>query len=178
MNVNRSRKIFRIRDMSSVCLLAFSLLLFGSSALACSCAPYPADEAEAVAMAYERADAVFLGTVTGVRSKRLQPLSVRDATFELSSSWKGLSSYDGAVVRSADGELACGFNFRKSNRYLVFAHWDADQGILWTNMCELTREESEATGLIKVLDELKEQEEADHHDTGKNATQPRRNYIL
>jgi hypothetical protein len=124
-------------------------------------------------MAYERADAVFLGTVTDVRSKRLQPLSVRDASFEVTSTWKGLSSYDGAVVRSADGELACGFNFRKSSRYLVFAHWDAGQGILWTNMCELTRKASEATGMIKVLDELKEREEAGYRDNDKDATQSR-----
>lgn len=173
MGLNASIRILTARKLMVVFLLAVSLLFVSPHSFACSCAAYPADEAKAVAMAYGRADAVFLGIVTGVRSKRLQPLSVRDATFEVTSSWKGLSSYDGAVVRSANGELACGFNFRKSSRYLVFAHWDAEQGILWTNMCELTRKESEATGLIKVLNDLNEQEEADHQDIDKDPTQPR-----
>ena len=105
-------------------------------------------------MAQGLADAIFLGTVTEMGSGQWRNLTIRDATFRVSRSWKGLNGRDVAVVRSAASEISCGFEFRKTRRYLVFAHWQ--DGILWTNMCELTRMESEAQGLIKALDNLKQ----------------------
>jgi len=138
-------------------LLAF-IICMPSLTFACSCMAYPEDEAKAVAIAFARADVIFLGTVSAVKSKRFRPLAVRDATFDVLSVWKGQIGRNLTVVRAAIGVLACGYKFRKSGNYLVFANWDAEQEILWTNMCELTREQSKAQGLIRELDKLKESE--------------------
>jgi hypothetical protein len=171
MAPNESKRIVREHELAVVWFLAIGLLLASSSSFACSCAVYPADEAKAVAMAYGRADAIFLGVVTAVKSKILLPLPVRDATFEVMVSWKGLSGFDRTVVRAAISESACGFKFRKQGRYLVFANWDSKKGILRTNMCELTREESEAQGLIKELDALNQLEESNPHGADGSVVQ-------
>lgn len=154
MASNQSKRGVGERELGTACLLAISFLLVSPSTFACSCAPYPADEAKAVAIAYSRADVIFLGVATDVRSKLLLPLRVRDTAFEVVASWKGLGGDDGTIVRAAISEMACGFKFVKRGRYLVFANWDPGTGVLWTNMCELTREESKAQGLIKELDAL------------------------
>ena len=121
-------------------------------------------------MAYARADVIFLGSVTGTQSSKLRALSVRDVSFDVLVSWKGLSGHSGAVVRTAKGELACGFKFRRRGRYLVVAYWDTDQNVLWTNMCELTRKEAEARDLIAALDKLVGQKKAVHEEADEDAT--------
>ena len=157
---DHSKRRVIAREAITACLLAISCLLFSPSSFACTCMPYPADEAKAVAMAYGSANVIFLGVATATKSKLLLPLRVRDTTFEVIKSWKGLGGNDAIVVRAAISEMSCGFKFHKGDRYLVFANWDPDNGSLWTNMCELTREESQAQGLIKALDTLKQQNEA------------------
>lgn len=144
-----SRKIL-LALVGLVCALLVSLDTF-----ACSCAPYPEDEAKAAARAYHQADAIFLGAVSAVKSRRFRPLPVRDTTFEILAAWKGLKNAKEALVRSAIGEIGCGYKFGKSGTYLVFAYWDERQQILTTNMCELNRKESAARGLIAELDKLK-----------------------
>ena len=159
MGSDQSERGVRERLLVAACLLAIGFLLISPRTFACSCAPFPADEAKAAAIAYGRADVIFLGVATGVTTKLLLPLRVRDTTFEVIASWKGLGSNDAIVVRAAISEMACGFKFRKRGRYIVFANWDPDTGSLWTNLCELTREESHAQGLIKALDALKQEKE-------------------
>ena len=149
------------RKVVTAYLLVVSLLMIAPRSFACTCAPYPADEAKATAIAFGRADVIFLGIATGVKSKLLLPLRVRDTTFEVIASWKGGGGEEAIVVRAAISEMACGFKFRKGGRYLVFANREPDKGILWTNMCELTRAESQAQGLMKALDTLKRQREAE-----------------
>ena len=138
--------------------LGVSLLLVADSAFACSCAAFPPDETKAAQIAYSRADVVFLGVVTNVDSgfARLPPS--RDTTFDVFTTWKGLSGHEQTVVRTAIDEAACGFRFQERVWYLVFANWDRKKKVLWTNMCELTRTEAEAQGLIKALDDLVQQE--------------------
>ena len=161
MASNQSERGVGKRELGTACLLAASFLLFVSpSTFACSCAAFPADEAKAIAIAYSRADVIFLGVAIDVRAKWQLPLRVRDTTFVVEASWKGLGGDDGTIVRTAISETACGFKFRKRGRYLVFANWDPRKGILWTNLCELTREESNAQGLIKELDALIQQKRA------------------
>lgn len=86
-------------------------------------------------------------------------MAVRDTSFDLQQVWKGLISRSGVVVRSANGEIACGYRFRKPGEYLVFAYWDADHQILTTSMCDLNREASNAKTLIRELDRIKQQKE-------------------
>ena len=139
-------------------VLGIGMFLGTQSAQACSCAAFPADETKAAKIALDRADVVFLGVVTDVRSKLVMLPPSRDATFDVYISWKGLSGHDQTVVRTAVDEAACGFKFQKRSWYLVFGNWDRKKKILRTNMCELTREESKAQGLIKALDALTQRE--------------------
>lgn len=134
--------------------LLIGFVLEPTWALACSCMPFPADEAKAAASAYALADVIFLGTVKSTVSRRLSHLAVRDTTFEVQQSWKGLNGLDAVVVRSANGEIACGYRFRKPGDYLVFAYWDADRHIFTTSMCDLNREASKAQSLISALDRI------------------------
>lgn len=140
-------------------LFLTTLILAPSAAVACSCAAFPDDDAQAAAIAHARADAVFLGVVTGIKTKRWRlPIGVRETTFDVRKAWKGLSGRNPAVVLSAIGSIACGYKFTKPGEYLVFAYWDVDRQILTTNMCELTRKASEADGLIRELDKAKSDE--------------------
>lgn len=154
MKVPRLGHVNRKTGLISGWLLATGISLSSANAFACMCVPYPADAVKAVVMAQGVANVIFLGTVTEMNSGQWRNLSIRDATFTVSRSWKGLNGRNVTVVRSAKHEMSCGFEFRKTSRYLVFAHWQ--DGMLWTNMCELTREEFESQGLIKALDSLKQ----------------------
>lgn len=135
-------------------------LITSTDSFGCSCAAYPDDEAKAARLAYTQADAVFLGSVTRIKSRPIHWPPVRDSFFDVEKFWKGHRWIEDTVVRSAMSETACGFKFRKGTRYLVFAYWDEKRGILWTNMCELNREESEAQGLIRELDSLESTEQS------------------
>lgn len=130
-------------------------ILTPQNAVACTCMPFPNDEAKAAAMAFAMADVIFVGVVTDVKTKRLRPLAVRDTTFEVLQAWKGPVGGDLTVVRSAVGEIACGYEFDKPGEYLVFAYWDVEHQILTTSMCDLNRESSRAVGLITELDKIK-----------------------
>lgn len=136
-------------------LLVAGVISLPLPAFACTCMAYPDDAAEAAAIAYARADAIFLGVVTDVKKKWLRALRVRHTTFDVLFAWKGLSGSNPAVVRSVIGEIGCGYKFGKQGTYLVLASWDIEREILTTNMCELNRKESEAQDLIKEFDKLK-----------------------
>lgn len=134
-------------------ILALIFLCPPQAAQACSCAAFPNDLEKAVAMAYALADVVFLGDVMAMRKTFLGILGQREVTFAVRDVWKG-SIQDTTLVRTNIGEIACGFNFKKRNSYLVFAYWDPQRQHLTTSFCDLTRAEAEATGAISVLDRL------------------------
>lgn len=140
-------------------ILALFLLCAPQAANACSCMPFPNDLEKAVAMAYARADVVFLGDVTAMRSTFLGILRQREVTFSVRERWKGSIS-DKTFVRTNNGEIACGFNFKKRNSYLVFAYRDQQRQHLTTSFCDLNRTEAAATGAIRVLDQLTSKQRA------------------
>jgi len=126
---------------------------------ACTCAPYPDDLDKAVTMAYAQGnsyfevDVIFLGDVTAIRNRTNGALAQHEVTFSVRNRWKG-SIPDIVSVRTNDGEIACGYKFKKGNSYLVFAHWDEQQQELVTFMCDLTRSEAKAKDAIGVLNRL------------------------
>jgi hypothetical protein len=120
---------------------------------ACMCMPYPDDFEKAVATAYARADVVFLGDALAMRNTVLGSLQQREVTFSVRDRWKGSTS-DTTLVRTNIGEIACGYNFKERNSYLVFAYWDQQLQLLTTSFCDLTRTEAEAKGAIGVLERL------------------------
>jgi hypothetical protein len=140
-------------------ILVLILLCSPQAAKACSCAAYPDDIEKAVTMAYAQADVIFLGDVTAKRSRFLGILRQREVTFRVRDRWKG-SITDTTLVRTNIGEAACGFNFKKGNSYLVFAHWVRQKQHLMTSFCDLTRTEAKAKGAISELDRLTKGAEA------------------
>ena len=140
-------------------LLAFVVyaVLGSGTAVACTCAAHPEDVDKAVALAYARADVVFIGDVTAVKRKLFSLPQTRETAFAVRKAWKGLSNST-ALVRTAMGEIACGYKFDKPGKYLVFAYWDQQREMLTTNMCELTRKEGFAGDYIAALDKLKDRE--------------------
>ncbi|MDH3983237.1 MAG: hypothetical protein OEV02_03455 [Gammaproteobacteria bacterium] len=120
---------------------------------------FPNDLEKAVAMAYARADVVFLGEATAIRNTFLGILRQREVTFSVRDRWKG-SIPDTALVRTNSGEIACGYNFKKRNSYLVFAYWDQQRKRLTTSFCELNRTEAKAKDAITVLDRLRKRANA------------------
>jgi hypothetical protein len=148
-------------SLTGKCLLGPILLLIflcpPRAAEACSCAAYPDDLEQAVAMAYAQADVVFLGDVLAMRKTVLGNLGQRELTFSVRERWKG-SILDTTLLRTNIGELACGYKFKKHHSYLVFAHWDHERQHLSTSFCDLTRTEAEAKDAIGVLDRLTKQQ--------------------
>lgn len=134
--------------------LAMYTTLESPTASACSCAAFPDDVEQAIAIAYARADAIFIGDVTSTNSKSFPLPPMRATTFTVRKVWKG--NYDEtAVVLSPVAEWACGYRFKRSGTYLVFANWEPRREVLMTNLCELNRSGRSADSFIAALDKLK-----------------------
>lgn len=146
-------KYAKVRQPWLGSLLVLACLLPAQGAYACSCMAFPKDSEKAVAMAYARADVVFLGDVTAMRKTFLGILRQREVTFSVTDRWKG-SIPDTLSVRTNIGEIACGYEFRKLGSYLVFAYWDQQGTRLTTSFCDLNRTEAEAKDAIAVLNRL------------------------
>lgn len=131
-------------------LLMLILIFAPCASQACTCMAFPKDVQKAVAMAYAYADVIFVGDITSIRNLRFRALPQREAHFVVRDRWKGSIS-DIAVVRTNIGEIACGYDFREGNSYLVFAYWDNDHSLLTTSFCDLTRAESDAKDMIAIL---------------------------
>jgi hypothetical protein len=135
----------------AIFLLAF---LYPPQAVqACTCMAFPENLEKAVAMAYGHADAVFLGDIMTMRTRFLGMLTQREVKFSVRDRWKG-SLPETVLVRTNIGEIACGYNFKKRNSYLVFAYWDQRLQHFTTSFCDLNRTEDQAKGAIGVLDRL------------------------
>ena len=103
-------------------------------------------------------------TRLAMRNTFLGSLQQREVTFSVRDLWKGSTS-DTTLVRTNIGEIACGYNFKERNSYLVFAYWDQQLQLLTTSFCDLTRTVAEAKGAIGVLDRLtKRANAAARHD--------------
>lgn len=134
-------------------LVVLTCLWPAYAAYACSCMVFPTDLEKAMAMAYARADVVFLGDVTATRNTLLGLLRQREVTFSVRDHWKG-SIPDTLLVRTNIGEIACGYDFEKGNSYLVFAYWDPLRKHLTTSFCDLNRVAATAGDAISVLNRL------------------------
>ena len=143
--------IGRQRLLGSVLVLI--ILWPTQEAEACSCMAFPNDPDKAVARAYAQADVVFLGDVTAIRNTFLGILRQRAVAFSVRDRWKG-SIPDGTIVRTNNGEIACGYDFKKRNSYLVFAYWDQHRKHLTTSFCDFNRTEANSKDAIAVLNRL------------------------
>lgn len=123
-------------------LALFIVGLCGVDARACSCAGQSAPCEE-----YWEASAVFIGTVIEGRL-----VSVKEGDFEhqmnavrisIDEAFRGAEGAEIEVITGLGGG-DCGFGFRRSQQYLVYAYRDKDDQKLYTNICTRTRSISEA----------------------------------
>jgi hypothetical protein len=149
----------KFRKLLLYLVLVPIFLVTTNIAQACSCAAFPQNIPQAVAIAYGRADVIFVGDVVNVRTKFLRLPQVRESSFLVRDRWKG-SINDTVIVQTNVGESACGYTFRKNASYLVFAYWNPRKTILTTSLCELTRSEDSATDVIAELDKLAKRQTA------------------
>ena len=80
----------RRRRRAAGFVLVVIALLYAGAAAACSCMAFPADEAEAAAMAYGQADAVFFGRVNGIKTGVPGLVRFRSVSFDVDRAWKGI----------------------------------------------------------------------------------------
>lgn len=135
--------------MSPLGLVLLAALLGGPCPSArCVCAADGPDDAGAVLSARNDADAVFLGRVVRIERIRLPGDADaefgdwREATFEVSRSWKGGNDAR-TRVRTPWHAALCGFPFERGGEYLIYARV-ADDGRLRTDACTRTRTRARA----------------------------------
>ncbi len=127
---------------------------------ACSCA-MPGTPAQA----YSQAQAVFVGTVTGVRNNQtpgwLAPLLQRlpgyqfpspvQAEFNVSAAYKGLT-VSSVVVNTGAGDADCGYAFAPGGQYVVYTY--GQDGGQYTNICMRTSDVAYAVDDLAYLQTL------------------------
>ncbi|HEX7957730.1 MAG TPA: carboxypeptidase regulatory-like domain-containing protein, partial [Pyrinomonadaceae bacterium] len=90
--------------------------------------------------AYGASDAVFVGTVTEIRSKprnETSDLPPRTVTFSVEEAFSGVRGAEMQVATGFGGG-DCGYAFVKGSRYLVYAHRSGSKALLYTGMCTRT----------------------------------------
>lgn len=142
----------RIKPKSILLALFFLLItaLFRAPlpALACSCAPPGAPDAE-----MEKSAAVFSGRVTAVEAPGPVGGVISSAdrvkyTFQVSKVWKGPVA-PMINVSSARDSASCGYEFQIGEEYLVYA--TEAQGALTSSLCSRTQPLVRAEEDLQVL---------------------------
>lgn len=117
----------------------------------CSCIQPPPPQ-----VARTAADAVFLGTVVGLREIELDldhsevGYHVREITFQVHAAWRGLeTATERVVVTTGLGGGDCGFEFTRDSIYLVYAN--GSDGKLSTSICSRTALASDAEEDFEAL---------------------------
>ncbi len=128
----------RYRVLTVLLLLAATIVITPGTACACTCAILK--PAEQVTLA----TAVFTGTVVAARPLKGDPLGGKPPivyTFRADQVYKGDVGVEYEVMTNVDS-AACGYNFERGTRYLVFASdketgmFPADSGVpLRTTLC-------------------------------------------
>ncbi len=166
-----SRSLPQCFILFTTSLLALTVLLPTTSALACSCAV-----ANDAAAGLEGADVVFEGKV--IHSNRSDAMAARppvlpehatngagieqpnvlrrgmisqtvDYRFAVERSWKGATEPI-LQLRTPASSAACGRRFESGSTYLVYANRDGD-GVLFDTLCSRSRESVAAVPDIKFL---------------------------
>ena len=136
-------------------LVAVGVFGFPARADACSCMSFGPP-----CQAYWKTHAVFDATVVDVGPTITpepvagdpHPMSLRRITVDVHRSWKGAST--GRLdITTGPEESACGYTFKKGERYLVFA-FHGRNGHLQTSICTLTQPYTGAAPALRFLASL------------------------
>lgn len=115
--------------MKKLLMIAGVVLAAKLTTQACDCVSPPVDKA------FERAAAVFAGTVQEVRDDRQS--GVKIVTLTVEQAWKGLAADQKTVtVQTASSGKACGYEFQEKINYLVYAYGESKS--LRTGECSRT----------------------------------------
>jgi hypothetical protein len=122
-----------LRVLIVVFLVAFLVLAIPQKAYACSCVEYDSIR-EQIREDVSTADAIFIGRVTKIEEVGEEKLTI---TFSVSRVWKG-PQYRSLFVGTYNPETTaeCGFPFRISVEYIVFAY--GDDLHFMTSICSAT----------------------------------------
>jgi hypothetical protein len=140
-----------MRSINILLGIVLVLLLAGSDANACSC-----EGRRPVCEAYGAADAVFVGTVTGVAENKSNNQAALDVAFlgykfSVEQAYSGISGTQVEVFTTLPFG-ACGFPFQVGERYLVYAR--RDKGKLTTSICTRTKSFERASEDLAFLGTL------------------------
>jgi Tissue inhibitor of metalloproteinase len=114
--------------------LALTTLTFGSTALACKCAPH------SVAEGLNDAAAVFEGRVVSIEdvSEGTDPaVAKKRVTLSIVRVWKDLEDIETVTLTTNAESAACGFQFERDKSYLVYAN--RSEQSLTVHSCTRTR---------------------------------------
>jgi hypothetical protein len=125
-------------------VLTFLLIVINQSdpAFACECTKRDNLETE-----FRLAHSVFVGEA--IEIKDTQPDA--SITFRVEKIWKGNKAEKIIVLTNNQGK-ACGYHFKKGERYLVYAFADGD---LRTSICNRTNDLRSADGDLEELNQRK-----------------------
>ena len=126
------------------------LLLIDSVGFACTCIPPESPSKE-----LERSAAVFSGKVIEIRvsEEETDIFAQVEAVVEVERAWKGVEKKTVSVFTSAHSS-ACGYGFKKGERYLVYAGSNRDERLI-TSICSRTRRMNKAGDDLRELGEGK-----------------------
>ena len=130
-------------------VLAFAIASAASvdTVTACTCLTVPGSPRELVQADKDISTAVFLGTVTDIRTESDgMQLTVR---FSVERVWKGPVSSELTVSTHAQTD-ACGFPFALGRRFIVYARSHL-QGPLSTYSCSRTRSDADGRDDFRYL---------------------------
>ncbi|HEY6559735.1 MAG TPA: hypothetical protein VI072_20775 [Polyangiaceae bacterium] len=128
----------------STALAAFAVASFPSRSDACSCI-----DPGSVAAGFDASGSVLEGKVLSLQH---QPAAHRiSARLEVLQRWKGASGKTVEVVTTDQGSM-CGFEFRRGERYLIFAQ--ATTSPLSVSICSLSKPSNGAAEDIAELNRL------------------------
>lgn len=142
-----------MRKKIIVALFTVAACVLGAGrALGCTCVG-PAPPCQA----YGQASAVFVGTVTGLKTKKREggsyDFTPKVFRFSVERAFLGVSDREVEVATGAGGG-ACGYNFRRGEKYLVYAHRGREGGPLSTSICSRTRPYRAAAEDLEFLNGL------------------------
>ena len=117
----------------SILTLFFMLAIFGMEAQACDCGAPGKPLAE-----LDKSNSVFQGEVLTLDQEKSDSGHARNlVTFKVETSWKGLADHKKMTVRTATNGAACGFVFKKGEKYVVYANLTS-KGELSASLCSRT----------------------------------------
>ncbi len=153
-----------MRILKTLCFA--SLLIYSSTALACSCIPQVRNFQVAVTSAFNSAEVVFLGRVENIEVGEGAFKTVQKTDFIVLEMMKG-DERPRISTKISIQCCICGFSFRRNETYIVYAYKGAD-GFYKTSICTRTKtaaENAEEVGLLRKLkkdgDQVKANERAE-----------------